>query len=93
MKQLLFVFAILTGFESCLAQNENYQKERATGYRGLIIKNLKAVKGLNFCVIGDWGRYGDYYQKAVANQLSSAVTGVGASLLFLPAITFILMGL
>ena len=79
MRHLLLVIVIFTGYESCLAQNENYQKEQATGYKGIIIKNLKAVKGLNFCVIGDWGRYGDYYQKAVANQLSSAVTGVGAS--------------
>lgn len=62
-----------------IAQNANYQKEQATGYKGIVIKGLKAVKGLSFCVIGDWGRYGDYYQRAVADKLSSAITGVGAS--------------
>jgi len=78
LKQL---FLITTLFSSlmCQAQNENYQKEQATGYRGTIIRDLKAVKGLSFCVIGDWGKYGDYYQKAVADKLSGAVTGVGAS--------------
>ena len=64
---------------SCFAQNTNYKKEQSTGYKGIVIKDLKAVKGLSFCVIGDWGRYGDYYQKGVEQQLSSAITGVGAS--------------
>ncbi len=66
-------------YVSCFAQNTNYKKEQSTGYKGIVIKDLKAVKGLSFCVIGDWGRYGDYYQKGVAEQLSSAITGVGAS--------------
>ncbi len=78
MKQLLFYGFIFCTI-LCEAQNKNYSKEQETGYRGTIIQGLKSVKGLNFCVIGDWGRYGDYFQKAVADKLSSAVTGVRAS--------------
>jgi hypothetical protein len=79
MKPSILLGLIIYSSILCFGQNANYQKEQATGYRGIVIKDLKAVKGLNFCVIGDWGRYGDYYQKAVAEQLSSAVVGVGAS--------------
>jgi hypothetical protein len=71
---LIFFFSVKIS-----AQNENYKKEISTGYKGIIIKNLQEVNGLSFCVIGDWGRYGDYFQKAVASQLSSAVTGTGAT--------------
>lgn len=79
MKQQFFSMMLVSLAFSAFSQNANYIKEQATGYRGSMIKNLKAVKGLSFCVIGDWGRYGDYYQKAVAGQLSSAVVGTGAS--------------
>ncbi|MDQ6890465.1 MAG: metallophosphoesterase [Bacteroidota bacterium] len=72
---LIIIFSGLLSF----SQNANYVKEKGTGYRGTVIKDLKAIKGLSFCVIGDWGRYGDYYQRAVADQLSSAVIGVDAS--------------
>jgi hypothetical protein len=79
MKQEWFLMMLISSSLVCGAQNENYQKEQATGYHGYLIKDLKAVKGLSFCVIGDWGRYGDYFQKMVADKLSSAVAGVGAS--------------
>src|SRR5436190_24297803 len=79
MKKLFLLTMIFSTVLSCFAQNENYLKQQATGYRGTVIKNLKATKGLNFCVIGDWGRYGDYFQKAVADKLSSAVIGINAS--------------
>jgi len=79
MKQWCSLVIAISFAALCTAQNANYEKEQATGYRGIVIKDLKAVKGLNFCVMGDWGRYGDYYQKAVAAQLSGAVVGVDAS--------------
>ena len=79
MKQVFFVLIIISKALFSFTQNASYQKEIGTGYHGTIIRNLKTVKGLSFCVIGDWGRYGDYYQKAVADQLSSAVIGVDAS--------------
>ncbi len=66
MKQVFFLLIIISKVLFSFAQNASYQKEIATGYHGAIIKNLKSVKGLSFCVIGDWGRYGDYYQQAVA---------------------------
>jgi len=78
MKRLL-ILIVIHSLLTVSGQNANYLKEQATGYRGKVIKDLKAVTGLSFCVIGDWGRYGDYYQKAVADQLSSAVVGVDAS--------------
>lgn len=60
--------------------NIHYQKEIASGYHGSIIKNLPVLpEALSFCVIGDWGRYGEYVQKTVAEQLSAAVVGVDAS--------------
>ncbi len=68
MKQQFFSMMFVSLTFSAFSQNANYIKEQATGYRGSMIKNLKAVKGLSFCVIGDWGRYGDYYQKAVADN-------------------------
>jgi len=79
MKPFVLSVSVIYCSILCFGQNANYKKEQSTGYRGSVIKDLKAVKGLNFCVIGDWGRYGDYYQKAVAEQLSSAVVGVDAS--------------
>ncbi|MDQ6763078.1 MAG: metallophosphoesterase [Bacteroidota bacterium] len=79
MKQLIFLVTLVSSGLLSFSQNNNYLKEEATGYHGPVIKNLKAVKGLSFCVIGDWGRYGDYYQAAVAEKLGSAVIGVDAS--------------
>ena len=79
MKKLYWGITAICLSVCCFGQNVNYQKEQATGYRGSVIKDLKALKGLSFCVIGDWGRYGDYYQKMVADQLSSAIVGVDAS--------------
>jgi len=79
MKKLCWGITAIFLSVCCFGQNPNYQKEQATGYRGPVIKDLQALRGLSFCVIGDWGRYGDYYQKAVADQLSSAVVGINAS--------------
>jgi|LauGreDrversion4_1035100.scaffolds.fasta_scaffold05154_3 predicted phosphodiesterase len=60
--------------------NEIYKEEIASGYTDSIIKNINYVKkGLNFCVIGDWGRHGQFYQKKVAYQLGNAVAGTDAS--------------
>jgi len=63
-----------------VAQNENYKAEIAAGYKGSVINDLKTLdKSLGFCVIGDWGRYGSVHQKAVAEQLGSAMVGIDGS--------------
>ena len=62
------------------AQSDNYKKEIESGHKTMVIKGLQTVKkSLNFLVMGDWGRHGEYYQKAVAEQMSSAVVGVDAT--------------
>lgn len=57
----------------CSGQNRNHQEEVAHGYRGGFIKNLEVPdKALNFMVIGDWGRCGEYFQTEVAEQMAQA---------------------
>jgi len=72
---LKFVFT-----EKSSAQNKNYEDEYRGGYRGGFIKDLQAQdSAVNFLVIGDWGRCGEYFQKEVAEQLSFASVSVDAS--------------
>src|SRR5580700_5993775 len=62
------------------AQTSFYQEEYASGYRGGFIEGLKVPdSALNFLVIGDWGRCGEYFQKEVADQLAKASVGADAS--------------
>ena len=62
------------------SQTKDYQAEYAKGYRRGYIKKLESIEGaLEFAVIGDWGRNGEYFQKNVAQQLARAVTGLNAS--------------
>jgi predicted phosphodiesterase len=61
------------------AQTKPYLAEYAKGYRGGFIQNQKSIDGaLNFAVIGDWGRGGEYFQKDVATVLAQAVAGINA---------------
>jgi len=61
-------------------QNQNYVEKIKTGYKGDTIAGLQTMgKSLGFCVIGDWGRHGEFYQKVVAEQLGNASVGVNAS--------------
>lgn len=49
------------------------------GYRGGTINGLKkSTAALDFLVIGDWGRSGEYFQKEVAIQLGRASYQLGA---------------
>jgi tartrate-resistant acid phosphatase type 5 len=81
-KIFLLTCVIITLVHIATAQNDNYDKAIATGYKGGVIKDIKAVKkALNFCVIGDWGRYGEPYQKAVAEQMSNAAVGIDATMI------------
>ncbi len=58
---------------------QEYLKEEKSGYKGGFIPALKLVdESLNFLVLGDFGRNGDYYQKDVAVQMSKAAATIDA---------------
>jgi tartrate-resistant acid phosphatase type 5 len=49
------------------------------GFRGRPIKGLSSLpESINFIAFGDWGRNGEYYQKAVAKQMSLAAHDIDA---------------
>lgn len=79
-KLFIVTFLIILNSLTGQSQTKDYQAEYAKGYRGGYIKELESVAGaLEFSVIGDWGRNGEYFQKEVAKQLARAVTGINAS--------------
>ncbi|MBV7530255.1 tartrate-resistant acid phosphatase type 5 family protein [Chitinophaga sp. sic0106] len=62
------------------AQTKKYQSEYAKGYRGGFIREqVSRDNALEFAVIGDFGRGGEYFQKDVAATLAQAVTGINAA--------------
>lgn len=62
------------------AQNKEDLGEFKGGYRGGFIKGLSTPdSALNFLVIGDWGRCGEFFQKEVAEQMSFASVSGNAS--------------
>lgn len=62
------------------AQNKHDLGDFKGGYRGGYIKGLTVPdSSLNFLVIGDWGRCGEFFQKEVAEQLSFASVSGDAS--------------
>lgn len=80
MKKFIPILVALCYSGSSFAQSDNYKKEIETGHNISIIKDLKEIKkSLSFIVMGDWGRHGEFHQKAVAEQMASAAVGVGAS--------------
>jgi tartrate-resistant acid phosphatase type 5 len=59
--------------------SETIKEEKASGYQGGFIKNLQVQEdALNFLVVGDWGRNGQYHQKTVAEQLGNAAMTMDA---------------
>lgn len=77
MSKFFFSIAILLFFIAGTAQQRPQNFEE--GYRGKIIAGLKPLKdALNFLVIGDWGRNGEYKQKEVAEQLGYAANETDA---------------
>lgn len=65
---------------SLISQNENDLDQRNGGYRGGFIKNLSVPdKAMNFIVIGDWGRCGEFFQKEVSEQMANASVSGNAS--------------
>ena len=54
-------------------------EEKASGYQGGFIEQLQVQeKALNFLVVGDWGRNGQYHQKTVAEQMGNAAMTMDA---------------
>ncbi|MBC7721468.1 MAG: metallophosphoesterase [Pedobacter sp.] len=79
-KQILSITTLTVLCLSAKAQKSNYKKEAETGHKVAEIKGLQTVKkSLNFLVMGDWGRHGEPYQKAVAEQMTSAAVGLDAT--------------
>jgi tartrate-resistant acid phosphatase type 5 len=71
-RTLLFAF-LVSSLLKVPAQNKQYNDEFDSGYKGSYIPGLTVPDtALNFLVIGDWGRCGEYYQTEVAAQLAKA---------------------
>jgi 3',5'-cyclic AMP phosphodiesterase CpdA len=82
MKFALVLAALCVYFypTKSFSQNKNDLSAVQSGYRGGSIKGLIVPEGaLNFLVIGDWGRCGEYYQKEVAEQMSNCSVSGDAS--------------
>jgi len=80
MKKITLAIGCLLVGLSIYAQTDNYLKEVAQGHTYGIIKNLKTVpKSLNFLIMGDWGRHGIPHQRNVAEQMTNATEGLGAT--------------
>lgn len=72
MKQIFF--SLLLFFQSTLFA----QKPFDNGYRGGYLEGLVKKKGmLEFIVIGDWGRNGEYFQKEVSTTMAKAARTMG----------------
>ncbi len=75
MKNRLSIVLLFLLLQTAFAQE--YLKEEKSGYKGGFIPELKVVdKSLNFLVLGDWGRNGEYFQKDVALQMSKAAATI-----------------
>ena len=79
LQQKIISAVILFSLNSS-AQTKSYVDDSISGYRGGYIKNLKVPdNALNFLVIGDWGRCGEFYQKEVAAQMAKAAVSGDAA--------------
>jgi len=73
-KALVFFLLVLQA-----AVSQDYLKEEKSGYKGGFIPELKVVdQSLNFLVMGDFGRNGEYHQKEVASQMAKAAATIGS---------------
>lgn len=69
MKNIIYI--LLFVFGNTFAQD--YLSEEKSGYKGGFIPELKVLdESLNFIVMGDFGRNGQYFQKEVAEQMGKA---------------------
>ncbi|WP_229201906.1 metallophosphoesterase [Arsenicibacter rosenii] len=75
-----FIVGVLISAQTVFAQipaNSIYAKQERAGYTLGRIANLRVFENaLNFVVVGDWGRQGEYNQKAVALQMAKTMAGM-----------------
>lgn len=72
MKKLHFIIFFLL-LQTMFGQESFIESKLTAGYKGDFIPELKNEnEDLNFLVLGDFGRVGEYYQKEVAKQLGNA---------------------
>jgi tartrate-resistant acid phosphatase type 5 len=77
MKKRIYIltFLLLSVF---LSAQKTVEKD-LSGYKGGFITDLRKLdKGLNFLLMGDFGRYGQFYQKEVALQMGKAAATIDA---------------
>jgi len=75
MKNIIYI--LLFVFGNSFAQD--YLSEEKSGYKGGFIPELKVVEeSLNFIVMADFGRNGQYFQKEVAEQMGKASMTIGS---------------
>jgi len=77
MKQILTLILVVLFGGPLLAQE--YISEEKSGYKGGFIPALETLdESLNFLVMGDFGRNGQYFQKEVAHQMGKAAMTLGS---------------
>jgi len=75
MKHIIYILLLFV-FGNTFAQD--YLEEQQSGYKGGFIPELKVLnESLNFIVMGDFGRNGQYFQKEVAEQMGKASMTLG----------------
>jgi tartrate-resistant acid phosphatase type 5 len=77
MKKIIYIVTfLLLGF---FLNAQKTETKDLSGYKGGFIPDLqKVAKGLNFLLMGDFGRYGQFYQKEVATQMGKAAASIDA---------------
>lgn len=75
MKKIIYnTFFLCLCFIGTAQQKEEIE---LSGYQGGFMPELKTVnKSLNFLLMGDFGRYGQFYQKEVAKQMGKAAATI-----------------
>ena len=77
-RSAFYIFLVLVCVSAIAQHPTDYSQQRASGYSLGIIPGLQVLdNSLNFVVVGDWGRQGEYHQKEVALQMARAFTGIG----------------
>ena len=70
MKHIICIF--LSAFALQVAVAQKTEKRELSGYTEGYIPELKKVdNSLNFLLMGDFGRYGQFFQKEVAAQMGN----------------------
>lgn len=77
MRHIIYVFLFVLAFTGVCAQKS--EKRELSGYtEGYIPELQKVDNSLSFLVMGDFGRYGQFYQKEVAVQMGKAAATIGS---------------